>query len=116
MLVASDTISDFIFEINNLNYRGVNVHVASYRYFGGLWGPASLQMTSEVTSDFTFELSGRWGSMLFSFPYSIIHDKHGMLATASKQPQRLQTTSEMNSVASITYVNMLSYALNTSTA
>ena len=52
--------------------------------------------------------------MLFSFPYSIIHDKHGMLATASKQPQRLQMTSESNSVASITYVNMLSCALNAS--
>ena len=53
--------------------------------------------------------------MLFSFPYSIIHDKHGMLATASKQPQRLQRTSESNSVASMTYVAMLSWALNAST-
>ena len=36
MLVVSETISDFIFKISNLNYPGVNVHVASYRYFGGL--------------------------------------------------------------------------------
>ena len=45
MLVVSETISDFIFKISNLNYPGVNVHVASNRHFGGLLGPASLQMT-----------------------------------------------------------------------
>ena len=33
---------------------------------------------------------------------------------ASKQPRRSQTTSELNSVASITYVAMLSWALNAS--
>ena len=45
--------SNFIFEISNLNYPGIYVHVASNSHLGGLWG----QMTSEVTSDLKIELS-----------------------------------------------------------
>ena len=58
MLLVSETISDFIIKIINLPYLGVNVHVASKRHFGGLCGPASLQMTSEVANDLGIELSG----------------------------------------------------------
>ena len=36
--------------------------------------------------------------------------------SASKQPRRSQITSELDSVASITYVTMLSWGLNASTA
>ena len=82
MLVVSETICDFIFKVNSLNYPGVNVHDAS-------------------------------NAFLLPLHY---HDKHGMLATASEQPQRLLMTSESNSEASITYENILSWALNASTA
>ena len=58
-----------------------------------------------------------WGQGCNAFLLPLhYHDKHGMLATASEQPQRLLMTSESNSEASITYENILSWALNASTA
>ena len=44
-------------EISNLNYPGIQVYVALHSHIDGLNGYNSLQMTSEVTSDLTFELS-----------------------------------------------------------
>ena len=57
MVEVSVANLNFIFEISNLNYPGIYVHVASNSLLGGLWGHDGLQMTSEVTSDLKIELS-----------------------------------------------------------
>ena len=54
--LASEVKFDLRFEISNLIYPGIRVHVASNVHFGGLWGCDSLQMTSEDTYDLIFEL------------------------------------------------------------
>ena len=41
----------FQFDISNLNYSGIYVHVASNSLLGGLRGHGSLQMSSQVTYD-----------------------------------------------------------------
>ena len=46
------------FDASNLNYPGIYLHIAWNSHYGGLWGHSGLQMTSEVTSDLKFELSG----------------------------------------------------------
>ena len=48
---------DLRFDISNLYYPSIYVHVASNSHFGGVWGHGGLQMTSEVTSDLGNELS-----------------------------------------------------------
>ena len=54
---ASEVASDLKFDISNLNYPGIHVHITYNSHFGGLWGHSGLNMTSEVTSDLKFELS-----------------------------------------------------------
>ena len=44
---------DLRFEISNLDYPGIHVHIAS----NGLRGHGGLQTTSEVTSDLKIQLS-----------------------------------------------------------
>ena len=44
---------DLRFEISNLYYPGINVHIAS----NGIQGHGGLQTTSEVTSDLKIQLS-----------------------------------------------------------
>ena len=44
---------DLIFDISNLDYPGIHVHIAS----NGLRGHGGLQTTSEVTSDLKIQLS-----------------------------------------------------------
>ena len=44
---------DLRFDISNLDYPGIHVHIA----FKGLRGHGSLQTTSEVTSDLKIQLS-----------------------------------------------------------
>ena len=47
----SDVKFDLRFEMTNLNYHGIHVHIASDSHLGGLWGHGGLQMTSEVKAD-----------------------------------------------------------------
>jgi len=58
--MASKVKLDLRFEISNLSYHGIDVHIASNSYFGGLWGHGSLQTASlapEVKFDLKFEIS-----------------------------------------------------------
>ena len=50
---------DLSFEISNLEYPGIHVHIASngLRGHGGLRGHSGLQTTSEVTFDLKIQLS-----------------------------------------------------------
>ena len=48
----------FRFEISNLNYHYIYMHISSYGNFNGLGGCGDLQMTSKVTFDLKFELTG----------------------------------------------------------
>ena len=48
---------DLRFEISNLNYPGIIVHVASNSHFGGLGGHGGLQTASEVTSGLGIKIS-----------------------------------------------------------
>ena len=76
--------------------------------FGSLWGHHSLQTASEVKSDLRFEISDP--------NYLLIHVHidymiWALLAaseaiTASKQPQRSNMTSDLNSGTQITYFSM----------
>ena len=52
---ASEVASDLKFDISNLNYPGIHVHITYNSHFGGLWGHSGLNMTSEVTSDLKFD-------------------------------------------------------------
>ena len=40
--MASKVKYDLRFEISNLNYHGIDVHTASYSFFGGLWDHGGL--------------------------------------------------------------------------
>ena len=51
------TSYDLRFEISNLDYPGIHVHIASNSHFGGLCGYGGLQMASEVTYGLKIELS-----------------------------------------------------------
>ena len=44
--------------MRNLNYYGIYVHIAWISHFCGLLGHHGLQMTSEVTNDLIFGVSG----------------------------------------------------------
>ena len=55
--MASEFTFDLRFEISNLNYPGIHVHVAPNSHFGGLGGHGSLKTTSEVTSGLKIKLS-----------------------------------------------------------
>ena len=58
--MASKVKLDLRFEISNLSYHGIDVHIASNSYLGGLWGHGSLQTASlapEVKFDLKFEIS-----------------------------------------------------------
>ena len=55
--MASEVTFDLRFEISNLNYPGIHMHVAPNSHFGGLRGHGGLKTASEVTSDLKFELS-----------------------------------------------------------
>ena len=55
--IASELKFDLRFEIINLNYPGIIVHVASNSQFGGLGGHGGLQTASEVASGLIIELS-----------------------------------------------------------
>ena len=60
MAMIFEVIFGLRFEISNLNYPGIHVHVVSNSHFGGLWGHSSLQMASkasEVRFDLRFEIS-----------------------------------------------------------
>ena len=50
------TSYDLRFEISNLDYPGIYVHIASNSHFGDLWGHGGHQMASEVTFSVRFEL------------------------------------------------------------
>ena len=55
--IASEIIFNLGFEISNLNYPGIHVHVASNGHLHGLCGHDGLQTASEVTSGLGIELS-----------------------------------------------------------
>ena len=55
--IASEVILNLVFEISNLNYPGIHVHVASNGHLHGLCGHDGLQTASEVTSGLGIELS-----------------------------------------------------------
>ena len=55
--IASEVIFNLGFEISNLNYPGIHVHVASNGHLHGLCGHDGLQTASEVTSGLGIELS-----------------------------------------------------------
>ena len=54
---ASEAKSGLRFEISDLNYLDIHVHIAYMVPYDGLWGHYSLQTASEVKSDFRFEIS-----------------------------------------------------------
>ena len=56
--MALDVKFDLRFDSINLNYPDIYVHIAWNSLFGDLRGHSGLHMTSEVTSDLKFELSG----------------------------------------------------------
>ena len=94
--MASEVKFDLRIEINNLNYHGIYVHVASNYHFGGLWGHGGLKtssMASEFKFDLTFEISN------LNYPGIIVHvtsNSHFVASEAmeaSKQPQRSHLTS-----------------------
>ena len=55
--MASEVTFDLRFEISNLNYPGIHMHVAPNSHFGGLRGYGGLKTASEVTSHLGIELS-----------------------------------------------------------
>ena len=55
--MASEVTFDLRFEISNLNYHGIHVHVAPNSHFGGLGGQGGLQTTLEVTYGLKIKLS-----------------------------------------------------------
>ena len=114
-----------IFEISDLNYPEIHVHIAFRSHFGALPGRCSLRMASVASDakfDFIFEISN------LNYPGIYVHvasNYHfggpitGILVAseamaASKRPQRSQMASELNSVTSITYVHMSFWPLNPS--
>ena len=56
--MTSEVKFDLIFEISNLDYPGIHVHVASNSHIVDLRGHDSLQTASEVTNGLGIELSG----------------------------------------------------------
>ena len=54
--LTSEVKSDLIFELSNLDYPGIHVHVASNCHFVDLGGHGSVQTASEVTNDLGIEL------------------------------------------------------------
>ena len=56
--MTSEVKFDLRFEISNLDYPGINVHVASYSQIVDLRGHGSLQTASEVTNGLRIELGG----------------------------------------------------------
>ena len=54
---SSEVQFDLRFETSNLDYPGINVHIASNSHCDCLWGHGGLQMALEVTSDLGMELS-----------------------------------------------------------
>ena len=59
--------SNFKFDISNLKYPGIYVHVASNSHLGGLRGYDSLEMSPEVTYDPIFE------TFDFNYPCSQVY-------------------------------------------
>ena len=90
---------DLGFVINNLDYPGIHVNIASNNHFGGLWGHYDLQMASEVKSDLRFELSDL--NFIGSNVYIIIlflkksiwkEDKKDMLTCVLRRRQKIRWT------------------------
>ena len=55
--MTSEVKFNLRFEISNLDYSGIHVHVASYSHIVDLQGYGSLQIASEVTYGLGIELS-----------------------------------------------------------
>ena len=68
--IASEVKFNLGFEISNLNYPGIHVHVAPNSHFGGLGGHGGLQTTSEVTSGLKIKLSDLNYLCCHAFPVS----------------------------------------------
>ena len=55
--MTSEVKLDLRFEISNLDYPGIHVHVASNSHIVDLWGHDSLQTASEFAYGLKIELS-----------------------------------------------------------
>ena len=107
---ASEVRSHLRFEISDLDYLHIHVHVAYmvWAFFDSLGGHYSLKTASEVKSDLRFEISD------LDYLHIRVHIAYMVWAlltateatTASKPPQRSNPTSDLKSVTSITYICM----------
>ena len=72
------------FDASNLNYPGIYLHIAWNSHYGGLWGHGGLHMTSEVTSDLKFELSGLNNPCFSGLQISVFEKSSGRSQISSK--------------------------------
>ena len=75
----SEVKLDLRFEMSNLQYHGIHVHIASDSHLGGF------QMTSDVKADLKIELSDL--NYLCSNAYLACKCFHEMIATNNKRGQ-----------------------------
>ena len=68
--MASKVRYDLRFEISNLNYHGIDVHIASNSFLGSLWGHGGLQ-TASIASEVKFYL--RFEISNLTYPGSHVH-------------------------------------------
>ena len=111
---SSEVQFDLRFETSNLDYPGINVHIASNNHF--IPSEAMAASKRPRRSHLTSELNSVTSTTLVSMcilPLTAILVAYDAVA-ASKQPQRSQLTSELKSVTSITYVAMLLWPLTAS--
>ena len=107
---TSEVRSDLRFEISDLDYLHIHVHIACmfWPHFEALLVASGATTASEVKSDLRFEISDP--------NYLLIHVHIAYMVwalltasevtPASKQPQRSNLTSDLKSVTSITYISM----------
>ena len=66
---------DLRFEISNLNYPGIHVHVASNGHLHGLWGHDGLQ-TASITSNILFGIKFEIKNP--NYPGIHVHTRHAL--------------------------------------
>ena len=89
--VASEFKFDLRFEISNLNYPGIHVHIAYNSHFCGLLGhggPLAASMAPEVKFDFRFLIS------YLNYPAIHVHNAHNNHFGGLWGHGSLQTVSE----------------------
>ena len=106
------------FDLGNLNYPSINVHIANNSHFGGLWGRDSLQMASEVKSDLWIQLNDLdyiWSSGPLAFNLLIFQESqeakcHPLTCVASPQVKIFRHSDSPLNDTKEWYVDVMGYA------